>query len=176
VSLCLILLSCLFRSSIYLKKLILLHVLTYDCINYRTKKKPEKTENVDHTNIVNNKVCDDDKKNMKIMYEQVKKIMICNIWKIIYTFIIIVIIIISNKFFIKQYTYYNNKSILINNTRSLVLCVGFVDRCLSFCPFSFGHCIVCRVMDSDCPIGIMKLFLHNNILYSTIKTHIFWCF
>jgi hypothetical protein len=26
-------------------------------------------------------------------------------------------------------------------TRSLVLCVGFVDRCLSFCPFSFDHCV-----------------------------------
>ena len=26
-------------------------------------------------------------------------------------------------------------------TRSLVLCVCFVDRCLS-CPFSFGHCVV----------------------------------
>ena len=28
-------------------------------------------------------------------------------------------------------------------TRFLVLCVWFVDRCLSFCPFSFGHCVVC---------------------------------
>jgi hypothetical protein len=28
-------------------------------------------------------------------------------------------------------------------TRSLVLCVCFVDRCLSFCIFSFGHCAVC---------------------------------
>jgi hypothetical protein len=27
-------------------------------------------------------------------------------------------------------------------TRSLVLYVCFVDRCLSFCTFSFGHCIV----------------------------------
>ena len=27
--------------------------------------------------------------------------------------------------------------------RSLVLCVCFVDRCWSFCPFSFGHCVVC---------------------------------
>ena len=27
--------------------------------------------------------------------------------------------------------------------RSLVLCVCFVDRCLSFCTFSFGHCVVC---------------------------------
>jgi hypothetical protein len=27
-------------------------------------------------------------------------------------------------------------------TRSLVLCVCFVDRCLSFCTFSFGHCVV----------------------------------
>jgi hypothetical protein len=28
-------------------------------------------------------------------------------------------------------------------TRSLVLCVYFVDRCLSFCTFFFGHCVVC---------------------------------
>jgi hypothetical protein len=27
--------------------------------------------------------------------------------------------------------------------QSLVLCVCFVDRCLSFCTFSFGHCVVC---------------------------------
>ena len=24
-----------------------------------------------------------------------------------------------------------------------VLCVCFIDRCLSLCPFSFGHCVVC---------------------------------
>ena len=28
-------------------------------------------------------------------------------------------------------------------TRSLVLYVCFVERCLSFCTFSFGHCVVC---------------------------------
>ena len=28
-------------------------------------------------------------------------------------------------------------------TRSWVLCVCLVDRFLSFCPFSFGHCAVC---------------------------------
>ena len=28
-------------------------------------------------------------------------------------------------------------------TRCLVLCVCFVDRCLSFCHFSFGRCVVC---------------------------------
>jgi hypothetical protein len=28
-------------------------------------------------------------------------------------------------------------------TRSLDLCACFVDRCLSFCTFSFGHCVVC---------------------------------
>jgi hypothetical protein len=27
--------------------------------------------------------------------------------------------------------------------RSFVLCVRFLDRCLSFCPFSVGHCVVC---------------------------------
>jgi hypothetical protein len=28
-------------------------------------------------------------------------------------------------------------------TRSLVFCVYFVDGCLSFCNFSFVHCVVC---------------------------------
>ena len=28
-------------------------------------------------------------------------------------------------------------------TRSVALCACFVDRCLSFCTFSFGHCVVC---------------------------------
>jgi hypothetical protein len=28
-------------------------------------------------------------------------------------------------------------------TPSLVVCVCFVDRCLSRCTFSFGHCVVC---------------------------------
>ena len=27
--------------------------------------------------------------------------------------------------------------------RSFVLCVMFVDRCWSCCPFSFSHCVVC---------------------------------
>ena len=27
-------------------------------------------------------------------------------------------------------------------TRSLVLCVCIIDRCLFFCAFSFGHCVV----------------------------------
>ena len=41
---------------------------------------------------------------------------------------------------------------------SLVLCVCFGDHCLSFCTFSFGHCVVCCT-DSDYPFGIFKLFL-----------------
>ena len=58
-------------------------------------------------------------------------------------------------------------------TWSLVLCVCFVDRCLSFCHFSFGYCVVCpsiygfwlllwylRFTDSDYSFGIFKLFLH----------------
>ena len=28
-------------------------------------------------------------------------------------------------------------------TQSLVLRVCFVDHCMSFCPFSFAHCVVC---------------------------------
>ena len=33
--------------------------------------------------------------------------------------------------------------IKLHVTRSLVWYVCFVDRCLSFCTFSFGHCVVC---------------------------------
>jgi hypothetical protein len=46
-------------------------------------------------------------------------------------------------------------------TRSLALCVFFVDRCLSFCTFSFGHCVVCpsSIYGFWLPLGIFKLFL-----------------
>ena len=44
-------------------------------------------------------------------------------------------------------------------TRSLVLYVCFVDRCLSFCTFSFGHCVLLWYTVSDCPFGIFKLLL-----------------
>ena len=72
-------------------------------------------------------------------------------------------------------------------TRSLVLCVCFVDRCLSFRTLSFGHCVVCSSLiyvlitpwdlqrhiyiymaivmsvlqftDSNYPFGIFKIFL-----------------
>jgi hypothetical protein len=33
--------------------------------------------------------------------------------------------------------------VVVRVFRSLVLCVCFVDRCLSFCSFSFCHCVVC---------------------------------
>ena len=49
----------------------------------------------------------------------------------------------------------------IRVTRSLVLCVYFVDRCLSFCTFSFGHCVVCSsIYGFWLPLfGIIKLSL-----------------
>ena len=57
-------------------------------------------------------------------------------------------------------------------TLSLVLYVCFVDRCLSFCAFYFGHVlsVLLRYTDSDCHFGIFKLFLHillkqNKVMY-----------
>jgi hypothetical protein len=41
------------------------------------------------------------------------------------------------------------------------LCVCFVDRCLSFCTFSFGLSVLLRYTDFDYPFGIFKLFLHT---------------
>ena len=39
----------------------------------------------------------------------------------------------------------------------------FVDRCLSFCTFYFGHRVVSVLLfsDSDYPFGIFKLFLQT---------------
>ena len=46
-------------------------------------------------------------------------------------------------------------------TRSIVLCVCFVDRCLSFCTFfwAFVLSVLLWYTESDYPFGIFKLFL-----------------
>jgi hypothetical protein len=49
----------------------------------------------------------------------------------------------------------------IRVTRSLVLCVCFVDRCLSFCTFSFGHCVVCSSSIYGLHVSIWPLFLRS---------------
>jgi hypothetical protein len=50
-------------------------------------------------------------------------------------------------------------------TRSLALYVCFVDHYLSFCNFSFGHCVVCSssIYVSDYPFGIFKLVLNKKV-------------
>jgi hypothetical protein len=50
-------------------------------------------------------------------------------------------------------------------TRSLVLYVCFVDRCLSFCTFSFGHCVVCSssIYEFRLPLWYLQT-LHRYIL------------
>jgi hypothetical protein len=49
-------------------------------------------------------------------------------------------------------------------TPSLFLYVCFVDRCLSFCTFSFGHYVVCSSSIYGFwlpPFGVFKLFLYQ---------------
>ena len=60
-------------------------------------------------------------------------------------------------------------------SRSLVLYVCFVDRCLSFRTFSFGHCVVCSSSIYGFwlpPFGIFKLFLYLLIKYLQKKSEI----
>ena len=59
-------------------------------------------------------------------------------------------------------------------TWSLVLCICFVDRCLSICTFSFSHCVVCSSSTNEFwlpPFGIFKtlvaLFNGTNIIHMT---------
>jgi hypothetical protein len=58
----------------------------------------------------------------------------------------------------------------IRVTRSLVLYVCFVDRCLSFCTFSFGHCKT-RLKRCNCLVGAhLQTCLIDNALTSTTLT------
>jgi len=60
-------------------------------------------------------------------------------------------------------------------TRSVVLRVCFVDRCLSFCPFSFGHCVVC----SSSVYGFFKLFLGPTLdicVATSCQPNMWWTF
>ena len=52
-------------------------------------------------------------------------------------------------------------------TWSLVSCLCFVDRCLSFFTFSFGHCVVCSSIytNSDYPF---KWYLQTLLVYSRL--------
>jgi hypothetical protein len=59
-------------------------------------------------------------------------------------------------------------------TRSLVLCVCFVDRCLSFCTFSFGHCAVCSSSIFWLPLWYLQTLL--NCTKFSSKHVIFFCF
>ena len=49
-----------------------------------------------------------------------------------------------------------------------LLCVCFVDRCLSFCTFSFGHCVVCSSSIYRVRILITPL-ASSNIIRSTLN-------
>ena len=49
----------------------------------------------------------------------------------------------------------------VHVTRSLVLCVCFVDRCLSFFILAIVFSVLLRFTDSDSLFGIIKLFLSD---------------
>ena len=46
----------------------------------------------------------------------------------------------------------------IRVTQSLVLYVCVVDRCLSFCTFSFGHCVVCSSSFGHCVVCSSSIY------------------
>ena len=56
----------------------------------------------------------------------------------------------------------------VRATRSLVLYACFVDRCLFFCTFSFGHCVVCSssIYGFWLPLWYLQTLLMINREYS----------
>ena len=70
-------------------------------------------------------------------------------------------------------------------TRPLVLYVCFVNRCLSFCTFSFGHCVVCSstIYRFWLPLWYLQTLLnmlfisvHCSVLYleHAFTEHLIW--
>jgi hypothetical protein len=64
-------------------------------------------------------------------------------------------------------------------TRSLVLYVCFVDRCLSFCTFSFDHCVVCSslIYRFWLPLWYLLVIVLSVLLWYTDSDYpfgIFW--
>jgi hypothetical protein len=86
-------------------------------------------------------------------------IFMCIIW-----WITDVYLLLSFRFLPSETWIHDIADIGVRVTRSLVLCVCFVDRCLSFCTFSFGDCVVCPSSIYGFwlpPFGIFILFLRK---------------
>ena len=62
-------------------------------------------------------------------------------------------------------------------TRSLVLCVCFVDHCLSFCPFLSLCCLSfdLRIRITPFGFGILKLFLRKAVINFSIGSYVKNC-
>jgi len=60
----------------------------------------------------------------------------------------------------------------IRVTQSLIFCVMFVDRCLSFCHFSCGHCVVCP--PSNYGFGLSPLVSTNVSEYRHVYSITMW--
>jgi hypothetical protein len=62
-------------------------------------------------------------------------------------------------------------------TRSLVLCVCFVDDCLSFCPFLPLCCLSfdLRILITPFGFGILKLFLRKAVIHFPIGSYVKNC-
>ena len=52
-------------------------------------------------------------------------------------------------------------------TRFLVLCVCFVERCLFFCSFPFGHCVVCSssIYGFWLPLWYLQTLLNTKCMF-----------
>ena len=59
----------------------------------------------------------------------------------------------------------------IHATWSLALCVCFVDRCLSFSPFSFSHCVFCPSISGFwLPLWYLQTLLLKKAMCPTLST------
>jgi hypothetical protein len=70
--------------------------------------------------------------------------------------------------------YYKHQWPASSHYQSLVLCVCFVDRCLFFCTYSFGDCVVCSVSIYRFWLSVwfLQTLLYKIVLYLSM----FWLY
>ena len=74
-----------------------------------------------------------------------------------------------------MYLYFKDKKNSDNCEQMYCSCyilVYLVDRCLSFCTFSFGHCVVCSslIYGFRCPLWYLQTLLKIKLIFVAFET------
>ena len=85
--------------------------------------------------------------------------------------VVISFLLSTSIWYLQYYKWFNVSGV---GTRSLVVCVCFGDRCLSFCTFPFGYCVICfsSIFGFGLPLWYLQTLHTNLLIYSQYLTRV----